>query len=126
MKIHFPRKQAGMGAAGWMLMLAVFGSVLTVGLKLVPLYLDHNTMSKILDGLAEEEGVSQKRDGTISKMIQKRFKLNNIRDFKVRDNVEVKRSRDGVDIIMDYEVRLKFAGNVDLIASFDKSVKLKN
>ena len=126
MKIHFPRKQAGMGAVGWMLMLAVFGSVLTVGLKLVPLYLDHNTMSKILDGLAEEEGVSQKRDGTISKMIQKRFKLNNIRDFKVRDNVEVKRSRDGVDIIMDYEVRLKFAGNVDLIASFDKSVKLKN
>ncbi len=126
MKIHFPRKQAGMGAVGWMLMLAVFGSVLTVGLKLVPLYLDHNIMSKILDGLAEEEGVSQKRDGTISKMIQKRFKLNNIRDFKVRDNVEVKRSRDGVDIIMDYEVRLKFAGNVDLIASFDKSVKLKN
>ena len=126
MKIHFPRKQAGMGAVGWMLMLAVFGSVLTVGLKLVPLYLDHNIMSKILDGLAEEEGVSQKRDGTISKMIQKRFKLNNIRDFKVRDNVEVKRSRDGVDIIMDYEARLKFAGNVDLIASFDKSVKLKN
>ncbi len=126
MKIHFPRKQTGMGAAGWMLMIAVFGSVLTVGFKLVPLYLDHNTMSKILDRLAEEDGVSQKRDGAISKMITKRFKLNNIRDFKVHENVEINRSRDGVEIVMDYEVRMNIAGNVDLIAAFDKSVNLKN
>ena len=125
MKPHFPKKQVGIGLTGWMLMIAIFGSVLTIGMKLVPPFLDHNTMSKVLDGIAEVDGLSQQRDEAIRKMIKTRFKLNNVRDFKVKDNVELKRSKQGVEIVMDYEVRMNLFGNVDLIASFDKSVELR-
>jgi Domain of unknown function (DUF4845) len=126
MKPHFPRKQAGMGTAGWMLIVVVFGSVMTIGMKLVPPFLDHNTMSNILDGMAEEDGMAQKRDAAIEKLIKKRFKMNNIRDFNVGENLDIKRTRNGVEIVMDYEVRMNLIKNVDLIASFDKSVELRN
>ncbi len=126
MKPHFPRKQAGMGAAGWMLVIVVFGSVLTVGLKLVPPFLDHNTMSKVLDAIAAEAGMAGQRDDAIRRMITKRFKINNIRDFKVHEDLDIMRSREGVKIVMDYEIRMNLFRNVDLVASFDKSVELRN
>jgi len=126
MKPHFPKKQVGMGMTGWILMVAIFGSVLTIGMKIIPPFIDHNTMSNILDGMAEIDGLSLQRDETIRRMITKRFKMNNVRDFKVHENVELKRSKKGVQVIMDYEVRMNLFRNVDLIASFDKSVELKN
>ncbi|MCH7741583.1 MAG: DUF4845 domain-containing protein [Proteobacteria bacterium] len=126
MKPNFPKKQAGMGMAGWMFIVFIFGSVLTVGMKLMPPFLDHNTMSNILDGLAEEDGLAQKRDYQIEAIIKKRFKMNNIRDFKIHENLEIKRTRNGVEIVMDYEVRMNLIKNVDLITSFDKSVELRN
>ena len=126
MKPNFPKKQAGMGMAGWMFIVFIFGSVLTVGMKLMPPFLDHNTMSNILDGLAEEDGLAQKRDYQIEAIIKKRFNMNNIRDFKIHENLEIKRTRNGVEIVMDYEVRMNLIKNVDLITSFDKSVELRN
>ncbi len=126
MKPHFPKKQTGMGMTGWVLMIAIFGGVLTVGLKIIPPFIDHNTMSKVLDGMAEVDGLSLQRDERIRKIITQRFKMNNVRDFKVRDHVELKRSKEGVQIVMDYEVRTNLFMNVDLIASFDKSVDLRN
>ncbi len=126
MKPNFPRNQAGMGMAGWMFIVFIFGSVLTVGMKLMPPFLDHNTMSNILDGMAAEDGLARKRDFQIANMIKKRFKMNNIRDFKINENLEIKRTRNGVEIVMDYEVRMNLFRNVDLIASFDKAVELRN
>ena len=126
MKPNFPKIQAGMGMAGWMFIVFIFGSVMTVGMKLAPPFLDHNTMSNILDGMAEENGLAQKRDFQIENIIKKRFKMNNIRDFKIRENLEIRRTRNGVEIVMDYEVRMNLIRNVDLIASFDKSVELRN
>ena len=125
MKRHCPRKQAGMGVTGWLLMIAILGSVMTIGMKLVPPFLDHNTMSKVLDGIAAENGMAMKRDAAIRKLIKKRFKINNIRDFKINEHVAIKRTRNGVEIIMDYEVRMNLFRNVDLVASFDKSVELR-
>ena len=126
MKPHFPKKQVGMGMTGWMLAIAIFGGVLTFGFKIIPPFIDHNTMSKVLDGMAEIDKLSLEGDDKIKRMIRQRFKMNNVRDFDVRENVELKRSKKGVRVVMDYEVRTNLFMNVDLIASFDKSVELRN
>ncbi len=118
--------QNGMSAGGWIFMVLVFGIVLSVGAKLAPLYLDNSTISGILDGLAEEQGLVNKRSRDIESMMVKRFKMNNIRDFNVKENIEIKRSKRGVDIVMQYEVRQQLLGNVDLVTSFEKQVSLKD
>ncbi len=121
-----PKHQAGIGAAGWLFVILVFGSLMSLASTIVPMYLDYNTMSKVLDGMAEEKGLAKKRDATLQKMIVSRFKLNNIRDYKVHEIIDIKRSRDGVELVMDYEVRKNLFRNLDIIASFDKTVELRN
>ncbi len=59
-KMNSPNRQRGMGAAGWLILILVFGSIITAGTKLAPFYLDHNTMSNIMDKMALEDGMKKK------------------------------------------------------------------
>ncbi len=121
-----PARQSGMGMFGILMTLLILGSVLSIGLQIVPLYLDNNTMSKVLDGMATEDGLSLQTDGQLEKLIIKRFKVNNVRDFKVRDNIDINRTRNGVQIVMDYEIRDNIFRNLDFVVSFEKTIELRN
>lgn len=120
------RKQAGMSPVGWLFLSLILGVVATLAGKLVPLYIDHNIMSNVFDGLASENGLIIKSDRTIRKLITKRFKVNGVRKFNVRENVKINRTNNGVELAMDYEVRVNLISNIDLVASFDKKVELRN
>ena len=126
MRLHFPKRQAGMGVGSWLMVLLIIGSIATVASQVVPVYLDHNTMSKILDGMAAENGMGLNRDDQLQKIIKSKFKMNNIRDFPIKENLVINRTSNGVEIVMDYEVRMPLVKNMDLIASFDKTVELRN
>lgn len=121
-----PNKQAGMTGAGWLVTILVVGSIATLAGKLVPLYVDHNIMSNVLDGMATESGFTLKTDPDIQKIITQRFAVNSVRKFDVRNNIKINRTSRGVDLVMAYEVRMPIIRNIDLIATFDKSVQLRN
>jgi len=118
--MRLPKHQRGLSTAGWMFLILIIGAIITVGTKLAPLYIDHNTMSNILDGLAEEKGMVTKGSRELTEIITKRFKLNGIRSFNLKDNMTIKRPGNNLVITLDYEVRLPLVHNVDLIASFEK------
>ena len=120
------RKYQDGSAGGYIIAILVLGALITMGARLGPLYMDHNTMSSIMDGMSEEEGLGSKRDSQIIDMMIQRFKLNNIRDFPVKEHVEVKRGKRGTDIILDYEVRIPMVHNLDVIASFNKEIELRD
>ncbi len=122
--MNFPYRQRGMSITGWLLMVLVVGGVVTVGIKLVPHYLDHNTMSRVLDNLALDKDISSARVPAIYAMIQKRFKVNGIRNFPIKDNIKIKRTKVGVEVSMDYEVREHVVGNLELLATFSKHLEL--
>lgn len=113
-------------AGGYILAILLFGGLLTVGSRLGPLYMDHNTMSNILDKMATEQGLGAKSDGELRGMMRQRFKVNNIRDFDINQHVNFERTGRGTDVVMDYEVRLPLFQNVDLIASFNKEIELRD
>lgn len=124
----FPRNQRGMGFAGWFFLILIFGGVLTMGLRLFPHYMDHNTISGVLDGLAEIDGLGSQPTATIRERMKKRLNLNNIRDsdFPIDEHIKIERTGKGARIEMDYEVRVPLVRNIDLVASFDKQVELRN
>lgn len=122
----FGKRQKGLGVGGWLLLILVFGGSLTVGLKLFPVYMDHNTMAGVLDSLAEQEGLGAKRTDAIRSAILQRFKVNNIRDFNHKEFLDIKRDEDGAIVRLDYEVRIPLIANVDLVADFQKQVRLQN
>lgn len=124
--MSFPRYQKGMGFVGWMLLILIFGGVLTVGLRLFPHYMDHNTVAGVLDGLGEVEGLGSQPTATIRDRMKKRFNVNNVRDFPVDEYIEIDRSGTEARIVMDYEVRVPVVYNLDLVATFNKQVRLRN
>ena len=104
----------------------IIGSGIAIGMKLAPLYLDHNTMSNILDRLAEEKGMVIKGNTELTDIMKKRFKMNNIRNFDFKNHITISRPEDRVVIDMNYEVRLPLVQNVDIIASFEKQTILRD
>lgn len=124
--MKFGNRQKGLGFAGWLLLILVFGGALTLGLKLVPIYMEHNTMKGVLEGIGREPGMVQKKTPEIMSMIDRRFNLNNVRDFDTKENIEIKRDRNGAQIVLNYEVRMPFAYNLDIVASFSEQVELRD
>jgi len=122
----FPAKQRGMGFVGWLIIILFLGSVLSIGTKLFPLYVNNNTVEDLLDKMSEEAGIGIKPKAEIYNILANRLKLNNIREFDVETNVQVVRAKGGTKLVMDYESRIPLIANVDLIASFDKEVELRN
>ncbi|MFN3238542.1 MAG: DUF4845 domain-containing protein [Pseudomonadales bacterium] len=125
LRTRFPYGQRGVGFAGWLVIILLLGGLLSVGTKLVPIYMNNNTISGLMDKLSEEPDVAMKSKGEIFKILTNRLKLNNIRDFKVEENMEVVRTKDGSTLVLDYEARVPVVGNIDLIASFNKEVSLR-
>lgn len=124
--MNFPYRQRGMSVSGWMFMVLIIGGMVTVGVKLVPHYLDHNTMSKVLDNMAQEKNIGSVQVPAIYAMIRKRFKVNGIRDFPIRDNIKVQRTKNGVELSMDYEIREHVVGNLELLATFSKHLEFSD
>ena len=124
--MNIPHHQRGITMPGWIFLILVVGSTVTVGTKLAPLYLDHNTMGNIIDRLAQEKGMVKKGNGELTAIIRKRFKLNNIRTFDLNRNMTIRRPQNRVVITLDYEVRVPLISNVDLVASFDKQTILRD
>jgi len=122
--MNFPNRQRGMGAAGWLILILVFGSIITAGTKLAPFYLDHNTMSNIMDKMALEDGMKKKPKRQILDTLQNRFKLNNIRNFPLKEKLTIDRTSNGTEVMLKYEGRVALVGNVDMIASFEKKIIL--
>ncbi|MFT5210856.1 MAG: hypothetical protein ACI9CE_002587 [Flavobacterium sp.] len=119
------KKEGGASLAGWLFMLLVLGTVATVGTKLIPLYVDHNTISNLMDKMAADDGLADRRKAVLIKLMEGRLKLNNIRNFPLDENIVVERTKNGTNVILNYEIRVAFFGNVDLVASFGKEIELR-
>ncbi len=125
-RISLSRNRQTGNVGGYLLAIIVIGGAISLGSKLIPLYMDHNTMSSILDKMAEEQGMGAQTDGALRDAMKKRFKLNNIRDFDIKQHTKIDRTGRGTDIIMDYEVRMTLVHNLDIVAAFNKKVELRD
>jgi len=118
------RQRGSMG--GVIVILLVVGSVVSVGSRVVPFYLDHNTMGTIMEKMSQENGLALKTEASIRDSMRKRLKLNNIRDFDLKENLKIDRSKVGTELVLDYEVRIDLVSNLSLIAAFNKKVPLRD
>jgi hypothetical protein len=109
-----------------MITLLIIASLVSVGSRLVPLYLDHNTMSSVMEKMSKENGLALQREAHIRETMSKRLKINNIRNFDLKKHLTVVRSKAGTELVLDYEERVHLVKNLSLIAVFDKKVPLRD
>jgi hypothetical protein len=121
MKIH---KQSGITLIGFIIVLALALFVSFIGMKIGPIYVDNYAVISAMNEVASEPGAARKSPYDIR---LKFFTLMNINaiDHVRENNVKLTRGN-GVNMRVKYEVREPIMGNLDIIVSFNKSVRLAN
>ena len=118
------RRQLGLTALGTVAILAGIAAVVTLSLRLGPHYVDFYTMQTLVEELpAARVHEMDKRD--IRESLEKRFRINNIRDVAVRDVIQIERSKGETVLQIKYEAREHLFYNVDVVLSFEKQYKFQ-
>lgn len=98
---------------------ALLGLIVIIGLKVGPVYLDHQTLSSVVNSvLAEASEGKRPSKKTVRKMINNRLMTNRIEFLKQTDMV-IERGKSTMSVVLDYERRVPVMFNVDLVAKFN-------
>ncbi|MEE9343017.1 MAG: DUF4845 domain-containing protein [Gammaproteobacteria bacterium] len=116
-----PKQQQGMTMIGWIIVLGLIAFFVTVALRLVPVYMEYSKVASVLDATATETGIASKGKKEILLLLGKRFRINDVKTVSAKD-VKISKNGPKLDFHLAYERREPFIGNVDIIASFDKTV----
>ena len=114
--------QKGMSFFGWLAVIAllVFGAV--TAMKLVPIYMDHFALRKIVTTVNEDPSVKINSLRDLHAHINKGMQINSIRDIKADEAITVTASGTNTyTVIIKYEVRSPMLRSVDLLGHFDET-----
>ena len=112
--------------AGVVLALLIVASVIFLGARLTPVYLDHSAMVTVMQKMSQENNLALLHDAKIRDTMGVRLKINNIRNFDLKENLKVTRGRHGTELVLRYEARIDLFANLYLIADFENKVPLRD
>lgn len=118
-----PRRERGMTAMGFVLVLIVIGFSALIAMKVLPIYLDYFSIRSTLEGLASEPGVRERSPADITKAIERRFDVSFVTVIKAKD-VKIQKKGGAISLILQYEDRRPLLSNLDVVASFDEVIVL--
>jgi len=113
------RKQAGLGLFSWLVVLGLAGFAVSIGLKVIPHYMDNRAIVGVVETMSPEVW----RSSTPKRMldtVDKGLKVNNIRTLKAKDVLKIDRTPSITKVNVDYEIRENLFGNVDVVLVFKK------
>ena len=118
MNINNLKKQQGVSKLGLLVMFFLVAVFLTAGLKVVPLYIDHNLIVGICDKLIETGEAENMTITDIRLRVSRTLRINNVRDFDLNSST-LRRENSHAIITVAYERRVELFANLDVIAKFD-------
>lgn len=116
-------RQRGMTPIGWVLVFLLIAFFALIALKLVPIYLKSFSVGSVISDLKDEPGIGAMTSRQITSIIVKRLDVNMVTGVGA-DDIYVEKVGNTMTISADYEVRDSMLGNVDIVVSFNKSVKV--
>lgn len=118
------RSQSGISSLNLMIVLLVAGFFMMCAFKLVPAYAENMYVVDALKALGDgAKPVGQMSKKEIKSTLQRHYMLNNVRT-EGPNNIDVERTRDGLLVNINYEVRTTLidAINLDVVVSFENQL----
>lgn len=112
------RNQSGMTLIGFVLVLAVVGVFIYMGMKLIPMYSEFYAVKTALRDVSRESGISQQDPGKIKDLFFRRLYISYAENVKNED-VTLTRKDAGYVMSVDYEVRRPLIANIDVVGHFN-------
>ena len=112
------RRQAGVTAIGWMIILGLIGFFVFLTLKMMPSYLDYFKVAAALESL-EKETMSTPVE--IRKHLERQFDVSFVHAITPKQ-IKIKNAGRTFNVTAKYDDRVHLLANVDVVMSFDKQV----
>ena len=122
LSLPMPDLQRGFSKFGLLMMLVLLVSGLTFGLKILPVYLDHNFVKGVAKDLIADGRAAALTQGEIREEIANGLRINNVRDFNL-NSVTLERENAEPVLVIEYERRVPLVANIDVIISFDDRIE---
>ena len=120
-----PKRQRGASMSGILIALVIGGILVSVGLQLLPHYLEFMTIRSTMDETAEDPASMGLRRGEILKRIDKKLYVNDV-DAVSKKDFTFTAVPGGTELTVEYEVRQPLFGNLDAMITFTHSAKFHN
>ena len=110
-------RQRGLSLLGWLIVICIFGFAIMVASKLGPYYLDNRYVVEVLKTLGEDPNFPKMTTNEIKRQLGKTFQINNVRG-KPTDSVKIVKNSGGTLVSIQYEERIDFLHNIDVVLDF--------
>ena len=115
-------RQRGISSAGVLLIAVLLGLFFTVGLKVGPLYVDHNLISVLCQDLIDNGEANGMTVTEVRDRISSTLRINNVTDFDL-NSIRMRKENGEAIITVAYEKRVPLIANLDIVATFDESLR---
>lgn len=119
--MSYPR---GMTLIGFIMVLILVLFAAYLGIKLVPIYLNHFSVVSEMKAVASEPGSANTPPQTIRRNLMTRFDVSYVKHVRPED-IRVERGQ-GVNLIVSYQVEEHLIGNIDAVIRFERIEPLSN
>jgi hypothetical protein len=119
------RGQRGMGAAGFLFLIVLAIVIVTLVMKLGPVYMQYFEIRSIMHNVAEDPELLKKGRYGILRSIEDRLDINYIENV-TKNDFKLKKVENGDQLSVKYEVREHLFANLDALMTFSHQVVIKD
>jgi len=116
------RKNSGLTLIGFVIVLAVVLFFAYAGMRVIPMYLEYQALISAMDKLKNDPTAKSMSPWKIKDSIQRSLWVSYASNNITNDHIRISKKTDGLNVRVAYEVREDFLGNIDIVASSDRTV----
>lgn len=116
------RSQQGVSKLGLLLLFVLIAGFLTAGLKVAPLYVDHNLIVGTCEELIESGEAVNMTTTDIRNRVSNSLRINNVTGFDL-NSITMRKENNQAIITISYERRVELIANLDVVAKFDAELR---
>lgn len=111
-------RQAGASKLGLLMTFVMIAAVLSLGLKVGPLYLDHNIVTSYTETIIESGEMENMTTSQLRRRVGDNLRINNVLDFDTTA-IRLNKENEKPVVTIAYEKRVELFLNLDVVAKFD-------
>ncbi len=113
-------RMRGMSLIAMVLVLVIIGIVALLAMRIVPIYLDYNTLDSTIKSLQDDPGINSMSRVDATNALTRRFDIGYVDVIDAKD-LKIREDRKNLVIELDYEDRRNIVANVDIVVHFQKT-----
>lgn len=121
--MHLKQRQRGLTFISWLIVLAIGGFFVMLGMKLTPIYLENQSVKSVVKSLNNDPLVRNTDARGIRTIIKKRMRINSIYDFP-DDVIKIKKTRTNLAVDITYNKEEKIVGNIYVVVKFSEQLNV--